>query len=68
MFRCEVSFLQPHDDSPEGVVVKVAESPFGDSVTEIGCTSPAAPGSIGAADLRAFDVWLGVSAVAPFQR
>ena len=32
------------------------------------CTSPAAPGSIGAAGLRAFDVWLGVSAVAPFRR
>ena len=60
--QSEVSFLQPSDDAPEGVLVEVAEGSFGYSVTgPAAAPAPTEAGSVGVAGLRAFDVlavWL----------
>ena len=40
MFRSEVSFAEPADDPPEGVMVDVTEAPFGHPVTEVVAPSP----------------------------
>ena len=61
----EVPLPQPDDDPPEGEVVDVAEGAFAHPVTEVVDTVPAAPGSTGAAGLRAFDVSPDESAPAP---
>ena len=49
MFNPRCRFFSHPTNRAVGVVVQITEGTFGYSVTEIGCTSPAAPGSVGAA-------------------